>query len=114
MYQSPIEIIQNELQTEFEGAVMKAVQNVGIVVSKGELLQALAYDRSQYQLGFRDGRWRARADLVHCNNCINWETDWIPTCGGDEGWHYCSVFERSMKPEDYCSYAERKIDVEDN
>ena len=55
MYESPIKIIQGQLQTQLEGQVMKAIQNVGVVVDKEELIRALKYDRGQYSKGFRDG-----------------------------------------------------------
>lgn len=55
-YESPIELIVNELQTQMEGDVLKAVQNYGINVNKEELLKALDYDRDQYRKGYEDGR----------------------------------------------------------
>ena len=55
MYTSPIEMIAKEIRTIQEEAVYKAVQEVGIIVDKQELLRALKYDRDQYNRGYHDG-----------------------------------------------------------
>lgn len=99
MYKSPIEIIQGELHTKMDGAIMKAVQQVGISVNKSELLHALAYDRSQYQLGFIDGKREAMKEIVQgenisengflCSVCTfgdfggfhGYEPNFCPNCG---------------------------------
>ena len=59
-YKSPIDIIYGEIQLRMENEIMRAVQKVDINVDKDELIKALAYDRDQYERGFRDGermRW---------------------------------------------------------
>lgn len=58
-YQSPIELMVNELQTLYEDNIVKAVQEYNITVNKDELLMALQYDRAQYDKGYSDG-WLAR------------------------------------------------------
>ena len=55
MYQSPIEIIIGKMQTQIDDDIYRAVQNVGINVDRAELLNALKYDRGQYEKGFNDG-----------------------------------------------------------
>lgn len=55
MYESPVEIMYGAMKSEIEGAVYKAIQDVGIKVDKEELLRALMYDRQQYETGFKDG-----------------------------------------------------------
>ena len=55
MYESPIKAYFGEVETQFDGAVFKAVQSVGIDVNKDELIKALAYDREQYERGYHDG-----------------------------------------------------------
>ena len=55
MYQSPIEVICNDIKYRFEEDVYKAIQNVDIKVNKDELIKALLYDRDQYNKGFYDG-----------------------------------------------------------
>ena len=47
MYKSPIEIINGKIQTQFDDAIFRAVQNVGINVDREELLKAEEYDRAQ-------------------------------------------------------------------
>lgn len=54
MYESPINIIQGEMQMQLEGEVYKAIQKVGVDVDKEELLKALQYDREQYKKGYND------------------------------------------------------------
>ena len=54
-YKSPIDIIYGEIQLRMENEIMRAVQKVDINVDKDELIKALAYDRGQYERGFRDG-----------------------------------------------------------
>lgn len=60
MYNSPIEKIYSELQTQMvqedENMVMKAIRKVGVNVDKGELIKALQYDRDQYAKGYEDGK----------------------------------------------------------
>lgn len=55
MYKSPIEIITEQIKTNYDNAIYSAVQNVGINVDREELLKALEYDRGQYEEGFREG-----------------------------------------------------------
>ena len=54
MYKSPIEVITEQVNMQIENEVYKAVGNVGINVDREELLKALAYDRGQYEQGYRD------------------------------------------------------------
>lgn len=54
MYESPVNVIYGEMQTQIEGDIYKVIQNVGIDVNKKELLKAMEYDRSQYQKGYTD------------------------------------------------------------
>jgi hypothetical protein len=55
MWESPIEVIQSEIRTEFEDNCLKAVQSYGFLVDKTELARALTYDRKQYEKGYADG-----------------------------------------------------------
>lgn len=66
MYESPIEIMYGAMRNEIEGAVYKAVQDVGIKVDKEELLLALMYDRQQYEKGFKDGMQAALEKIASC------------------------------------------------
>ena len=64
MYESPVNIIYGEMQTQIEGDVFKAIQNVGIDVNKEELIKALQYDREQYSKGYKDGYAKAIDDFL--------------------------------------------------
>ena len=55
MYESPINVYFSEVKMQFDDAVCRAVQHVGIDVDKNELVKALAYDRNQYNRGYLDG-----------------------------------------------------------
>lgn len=60
MYKSPIEVFYQQvhvgIEESVEDAVYKAVKNVGSCVNKEELVQALMYDRDQYERGFEDAK----------------------------------------------------------
>lgn len=55
MYQPIIEVFMDEMKMQHECEILKAVQKVGVVVDKEELIKALAYDRGQYEKGYQDG-----------------------------------------------------------
>lgn len=54
-YNSPITLLQGQFETKIENDVMTAIQRYGIDVNKEELLKALAYDRHQYEEGYKNG-----------------------------------------------------------
>lgn len=58
-YKSPIQIIEDQLHnqiiTDYENGIMKALMRYQIHVDKEELLKALQYDRGQYEQGYQDG-----------------------------------------------------------
>lgn len=56
MYKNIIETMTTELNFQYENGIMKAVQDVGVIVDKEELVKALMYDRNQYDEGYRDGK----------------------------------------------------------
>ena len=68
MYESPIELVVSQFQTEIikqqENQVYRAVQNVGVNVDKAELLRALSYDRDQYEKGYADGYEAGRLAML--------------------------------------------------
>ena len=55
MYESPIEVVHEQIRVQVDDEIFRAVQNVGVNVNKEELLKALEYDRGQYEEGFREG-----------------------------------------------------------
>lgn len=56
MYESPIQIIYDQMQTQIDNEIIRAVQSYNITVNRDELIKALEYDRNQYQKGFEDAR----------------------------------------------------------
>ena len=107
-YQSPINRIQNEMQTVIEEDVMKAVLSYGIQVDKKELIRALQYDRQQYEKGFADGR-KITADgveVVRCKDCVH-----------SKHWYrdkrLCSIWDMDVWEDGYCNYGERKEQNDD-
>ena len=77
-YQSPIELIQGNLQTQIENNCVKAVQSYGFNVDKEELRKALEYDRNQYDKGYAaarkkyespSGEWIVTERGYECSEC---------------------------------------------
>lgn len=68
MYESPIKVFQGNLEMQFEGEILKAVQRADITVDRDELIRALRYDREQYQKGFDDAR-KGAVPVVRCEDC---------------------------------------------
>ena len=98
-YNSPIEIIMNNLQTEIENQMVKAVQNVGITVDKEELLKALNYDREEYEKGYVD----AKSEIVHCKDCKYYSRNNVLIGNICKRIH--TIF--PMQENDFCSYGEK-------
>ena len=63
-YQSPIRLIEQQMQTHIEGEILRAVQSVGVDVDKDELIRALQYDREQYAKGYAAGVAVDKAKLI--------------------------------------------------
>ena len=98
MYESPIKVIQGELETQLEGEILKAVHRVGVTVDRDELIRALRYDREQYQKGFDDTREDAVV-VVRCQDCAHLYGTLCTVCG------------LLPQPDDFCSYGERRDDA---
>ena len=73
MYESPIKIITEQIKTNYEDEIFRAIQNVGINIDKEELLKALEYDRGQYEEGFKEGE---KYVLRHLRNLL---PEWLYT-----------------------------------
>ena len=113
MYESPIKVIQGELETQLEGEILKAVHRVSVVVDKDELIQALRYDRKQYQKGFDD----AKRDAVVVTRCKDCAHSTLPSeltqRYGKPGTLTCHnrrapCNRRNVGSTDFCSYGEPK------
>ena len=88
-YQSPIELIQGNLQTQIENNCVKAVQSYGFNVDKEELRKALEYDRNQYEKGYADaleknerprGEWIVTERGYECSKCGELHQSDYPFC----------------------------------
>ena len=71
-YESPINIIQSvqqQITTDMDNQILKAVMECNINVDKDELLKALEYDRGQYDKGYSDGflegRKKAKEEILN-------------------------------------------------
>lgn len=67
-YKSPIDVqvlkTTQEIIHKFDEAIMsKVTETLNINIDKDELIKALAYDRGQYEDGFKSG-YRAALDYV--------------------------------------------------
>ena len=95
VYEPPIMLYMNEIQTTVEDNCLKAVQSYGFNVDKDELKKALDYDRGQYDKGYADarerylkrprGEWLEDSGNIACSHCHTiWlyrKTDFCPNCG---------------------------------
>lgn len=99
-----IETIQKQLTMSFEEGVVKAVQEVGIVVDKERLEKALYDAKSFYEEGYQDGA-AANSPVVQCKDCEFYEeVEYYP----DGTKMVCRLLRRQFHPNDFCSYGERK------
>ena len=103
MYESPIKVIQGELETQLEGEILKAVHRVGVSVDRDELIRALRYEREQYQKGFDD----ARAAAVVVTRCKDCEHLVNATVNGN-GFLICDISDMETAPDDFCSHGDRR------
>lgn len=106
MYKSPIHIIYGQMETQMEGTILKAVQNVGVNVDKEELLLALKYDRKQYLIGYEDGEADALESIVRCKDCKH--CIYNSYVLGDVRCGYLHT--DYIKENSFCSYGERRVE----
>lgn len=79
MYESPITILQNQIDGAIKNEVFEVAQRFGIYVDEEEIIKALKYDREQYNKGYEDGvasaheqaHWEIDCDgyYPYCSNC---------------------------------------------
>lgn len=65
-YESPINIVQQlvtDVTENVDKQVYTAIQQVGVIVNKDELIKAINYDRNQYEEGYKNGYKKAKEDL---------------------------------------------------
>ena len=61
MYESPIKMIVDNIQTQMiqqeeEQLLVQVQKSLGFDIDKNELLKVLKYDRDQYEKGYKDGK----------------------------------------------------------
>lgn len=56
MWESPIDILRTNFETELEGDVIKAISKYGIDIDKDRLLEMLRGDRRSYDMGYATGK----------------------------------------------------------
>ena len=93
-YKSPIDLIAEQIETETENEIVRAVQRVGINIDKEELMRALAYDRNQYTRGYYD----RDSEVIRCKDCMHYKDetgmcDLYHAHGNADTW-YCADGER--------------------
>lgn len=109
-YKPPITLFVEEMARDvakqLDDETFKAIFKVVPFVDKDELIQALQYDRGQYEKGFTDGRRTAMEELVHCIECefYDYGECVCPYKAMNDGAHYYP------DPEDFCSDGHRKKD----
>ena len=70
-YESPIQVLLTNLETQLEGEILTATRKVGVHVDRDELIRALKYDRDQYQKGYRDGQ----SETAMLSRLYRWSDD---------------------------------------
>ena len=110
MWESPIRIIEENLQTQIKDEVFSAIRRAGFDIDKDELIKALNYDRKQYEKGFRDGYAKAKSEIIRCKDCkyshitysgeCKYCDQWVDEDGFSEKWYLPGDF--------YCAHAERR------
>ena len=93
VYEPPITLYMNEIQTQIEDNCLKAVQSYGFNVDKDELKKALDYDRGQYDKGYADAR--KMYERLH--------GEWLDIYSSHIAYK-CSCCERQMPITDFFNY----------
>ena len=95
-YDSPIRMIAGEMETKMEADTMSVIQSYGIDVDKEELIKALAYDRGQYEKGYRDAQSKLKPMCHYLTKCMSHPDisreyhDWCVLYGEDCNCQCCS------------------------
>ena len=77
-----------DMKTEIDNGIMRAVRDVGINVSKEELIKALELNEK----------------LVRCKECKHGKYEFTD----NKDWIYCKHHYDYWTADDFCSYGERK------
>lgn len=104
-WESPIEIIVNQIESAWMDETFRVIQKVGINVDRNELIKALQYDRKQYEKGYEDGR----NDIIRCKDC-KWYDPLNPSGTMLPDSCFCKLNRIYCKPDFFCADGERKTD----
>lgn len=99
-YKSPIDLIAEQIETETENEIVRAVQRVGVNIDKKELIRALAYDRNQYAKGYHD----RDSEIIRCSDCRHYGYKDMTNV---DGFCYCLKRHEYPNPDWYCADGER-------
>ena len=64
----------------------------------------------QIEKAYLKGKRDAIDELIHCRDCAHYAEGWMPVPLSDGVSNYCSTMDEAMKPDEYCSRAERRED----
>ena len=95
-------ITKSLIKEKEDAIVLEVKRQLGVDVDRGELLQALQYDRFQYDKGYDDGHRDAMDKLVRCKDCKHYYHS-----EKEIGWR-CELDKQVWHKYDFCSYGERK------
>ena len=104
-YKSPIARVVDEVFSDVikrdDDCLMAQVRiSVGYDINKDELINALQYDRHQYEVGYADGRFARDREIIRCRDCKHWDNS--------NKYPYCWFHDENMEADDFCSRAERR------
>lgn len=106
MYESPIELITNQIYNALreqlnEQVICSIKQQYCVNVDKDELIRALQYDRNQYDKGYQDA-WDS---IVRCKDCGYFRFEEKTSKGFCN--RPCEDFVVRF-PNDFCSYGRKR------
>lgn len=104
-WESPIDIVYDDITEKIEAGVFEVLQKVNISVDRDELIRALDYDRGQYEKGYADGvkaqpekigLWDLDTGISVCTACGKSPGDWV-YIEGSEKWPFCPLCGAKME-----------------
>ena len=112
MWESPIRIIEEDLQMQIKDEVFSAIRRAGFDIDKDELIKALNYDRGQYEKGFHDGYAKAKSEIIRCKDCRFAHLTYDGDCKYCNKWtdEFGIPMELFLDDDFYCGFAKRRED----
>ena len=116
MYESPINIIQKEIDRRIresvDGTIYEAVLKTDVHVDRDELLRALRYDRDQYVKGYVDGKRDAERHGQWIED-LYFDNPFVCSYCGHEGCYVNEGGNKQYYPTYYCPNCGAKMEDED-